>query len=209
MPYIHSRLPKVRSSYSIARIAYSSAPPHHSRRTEGGGGTTWRPEQKEMMRTPPHTLYTNDVTAEYLANVDRRVFTEAQLATFSAESLALVREQERWRLEHPPIGIYRVAAQGSESRLGGVIENATLDLEFKLSDNQLVRAAQVDDCVVYPDGTQSHIITGAGEANSHLALVGSRLSNGDEIINTPQSHLILVARAGVAWNEDFLPDAGA
>ncbi|WP_223593721.1 hypothetical protein [Pseudomonas sp. A-R-19] len=38
-----------------------------------------------------------------------------------------------------------------------------------------------------------------------LALVGSRLCNGDEIINTLQGSYLLVAREGVSMAEDFLP----
>jgi hypothetical protein len=49
-------------------------------------------------------------------------------------------------------------------------------------------------------------VTGAGEGNSHFALVGSRLSNGDEIINTQQGLGLFVLREGVPMTEDFLPD---
>ena len=38
-----------------------------------------------------------------------------------------------------------------------------------------------------------------------LAPVGSRLCNGDDIINTLQDSYLLVAREGVAMAEDFLP----
>ncbi|WP_256874089.1 hypothetical protein [Pseudomonas umsongensis] len=38
-----------------------------------------------------------------------------------------------------------------------------------------------------------------------MALVGSRLCNGDEIINTLQGGFLLVGRDGVAMAEDFLP----
>jgi hypothetical protein len=58
---------------------------------------------------------------------------------------------------------------------------------------------------VYADGSTARIVTGAGEGNSHVALVGSVLSNGDEIINTPQGALLLIAREGVPMADDFLP----
>ncbi|MCW1244507.1 hypothetical protein OC610_08825, partial [Pseudomonas sp. SAICEU22] len=51
----------------------------------------------------------------------------------------------------------------------------------------------------------AQIVTTAGEANSHIALVGSRLGNGDEIINTPQEGFLLFTREGVPMAEDFLP----
>ncbi|WP_254074898.1 hypothetical protein [Pseudomonas graminis] len=52
----------------------------------------------------------------------------------------------------------------------------------------------------------AQVVTGAGKANSQMALVGSRLSNGDEIINTSQGSLLLLQRKDVAWPDDFLPD---
>ncbi|MDD0997831.1 hypothetical protein M5G20_18445 [Pseudomonas sp. TNT2022 ID1044] len=55
------------------------------------------------------------------------------------------------------------------------------------------------------DGTTAQIVTGAGQGNSDLALVGSRLCKGDEIINTPQGAYLFIAREGVSIAEDFLP----
>jgi hypothetical protein len=68
-----------------------------------------------------------------------------------------------------------------------------------------VRAAQKGDCVLYPDGRTAQIVTGAGQDYDHAALVGSRLCNGDEIINTLQGGFLLVGREGVPMAEDFLP----
>lgn len=39
-----------------------------------------------------------------------------------------------------------------------------------------------------------------------VAAEGSRLSNGDEIINTLQGCFLLLQRKDVAWPDDFLPD---
>ncbi|WP_339436252.1 MULTISPECIES: hypothetical protein [unclassified Pseudomonas] len=78
-------------------------------------------------------------------------------------------------------------------------------MTFKLTNGERVRAAHKGDYVEYVDGSQAHILTGAGESNSNIALVGSLLSNGDEIINTPQGSIILIAREGVQLAEDFLP----
>ncbi|UWF49319.1 hypothetical protein NYP20_29220 [Pseudomonas sp. N3-W] len=58
---------------------------------------------------------------------------------------------------------------------------------------------------MYADGSTAWIVTAAGKGNNHLALVGSYLSNGDEIINTPQGCSLLIAREGVSMAEDFLP----
>ncbi|MNN69693.1 hypothetical protein D3C81_1855040 [compost metagenome] len=74
-----------------------------------------------------------------------------------------------------------------------------------MDNGQKVRGAQKGDSVVYADGSTAQIVTTAGEENSHLALVGSRLCNGDEIINTSQGICMYVVREGVPMGEDFLP----
>ena len=71
-----------------------------------------------------------------------------------------------------------------------------------------MRVAQKGDYAVYADGSTAQIVTGAGQDNSHWALVGSRLSNGDEIIDTPQGLVLLVVREGVPMPDDFLPSIG-
>jgi hypothetical protein len=159
-----------------------------------------------MQKTALSPLYTNDVTSEYLSDQDRPHFSEETIATFSPEALAQVRRSEGDRRAHPAIGIFRVAAEGSQTRDGGVIVRGALGMDFTLADGRKVAGARVGDCAVYPDGTKAQIVTGAGEANSQMALVGSRLSNGDKIINTPQGSLLLLQRTDVAWPDDFLPD---
>jgi hypothetical protein len=86
-----------------------------------------------------------------------------------------------------------------------VIQQAAAPLTFTLDSGQKVTAAQKGDYVVYADGRTAQIVTGAGQGNSHLALVGSRLCNGDEIINTAQGGYLYVAREGVPMAKDFLP----
>jgi hypothetical protein len=88
-----------------------------------------------------------------------------------------------------------------------VIQQATSAMEAILDNGQRVRAAQVGDHVIYGDGLAAQIVTGAGRGNRNIAVVGSRLSNGDEIINTPYGGALLVVREGVPMAEDFLPDA--
>jgi uncharacterized Zn-binding protein involved in type VI secretion len=60
--------------------------------------------------------------------------------------------------------------------------------------------AVVGDIVTYEDGTEATIIDGAGFAamwgNKPVALVGSRLSNGDRIISTPQDSFGITVRDG-------------
>jgi hypothetical protein len=150
-------------------------------------------------------LYTNEVSPEFLRILDKSPFTEQQLADFDEAALAVVNQRQAYAKAHPPIGIYRVATAGSQTRNGGVIQHATTHREFKLDNGQHVRAAQKGDYAVYADGSKAQIVTAAGEGNSQVALVGSRLSNGDEIINTPQGSCVFIAREGVPLAEDFLP----
>ncbi|KJZ46129.1 MULTISPECIES: hypothetical protein [Pseudomonas] len=157
------------------------------------------------MNAPLHPLYTNEVSPEFLRSLDNSPFTEEQLAQFAEEARAIIDQQRAYVETHPPRAIYRVASEGSQTRDGGVIQQATSPLEFILDSGQKVRGAQKGDFVVYADGRTAQIVTTAGEENSHLALVGSRLCNGDEIINTSQGICMYVAREGVPMGEDFLP----
>lgn len=151
-------------------------------------------------------LYTNEIPPEFLRTLDNSPFTEQQLADFNEQALAIVSQQPAYAATHPPIAIYRVATEGSQTRNGGVIQHATAPLEFTLANGQQVRAAQKGDYVAYSDGTRVQIATASGEGKCHVALVGSYLSNGDVIINTPQSACSFIAREGVPMAEDFLPD---
>ena len=142
---------------------------------------------------------------EFLRTLDKSPFTEQQLAGFNEQALAIVNESQAYAKAHPPIAIYRVATEGSQTRNGGVIQQATAPLVFTLDNGQQVRAAQKGDYVVYDDGHKAQIATASGEGYSHVALVGSYLSNGDEIINTPQGTCLFLAREGVLRAEDCLP----
>ena len=157
------------------------------------------------MNAPLHTLYTNEVSPEFLYSLDDSPFTEEQLGGFGDEVMAIIHQQQVYAEEHPPRAIYRVATEGSQTRDGGVIQQAGAPLAFTLDSGQKVNAAQKGDYVVYADGAKAQIVTGAGQENSHLALVGSRLCNGDEIINTLQDGFSFVMREGVSMAEDFLP----
>ena len=86
-----------------------------------------------------------------------------------------------------------------------MIQQGTGLQEFVLENGRSVRGARKGDEVLYADGSTAQIITGAGQVNNDVALVGSLLSNGDEIINTPQDGLVFVAREGESMVKDFLP----
>lgn len=150
-------------------------------------------------------LYTNEVSQDYFRECDQQRFTEEQLADFNEEVRKSVRQQQDYLKNHPPIAIYRLATEGSQTRDGGVIQSASTGHTIGLDNGQLVRVAQKGDSVVYADGSTAKIVTGAGESNSNIALVGSRLCNGDEIINTPQRGVQMLTRKGVPMAEDFLP----
>lgn len=66
--------------------------------------------------------------------------------------------------------------------------NAQINKELKI-DGHLT--AIVGDEVIYPDGSTSKIMSGAGKASEldghPVAVVGSRLENGDELIESLQS----------------------
>ena len=95
------------------------------------------------MTAPLHPVYTNEVTPEYLRTVGRSPFTEQQLAGFSEEYMVHIRQQQAYCEAHPPTAIYRLATEGSQSRNGGVIRQATTELEITLDNGQQVRVAQV------------------------------------------------------------------
>lgn len=157
------------------------------------------------MNAPLHPLYTNDVSPEYLRSLDIPHFTEQQIAQFDEQGRTAVCEQQAYIDAHPAIAIYLCATEGSQTRMGGVIQRGTVPHEFELENGRSVRIARKGDYVLYADGSTAQIVTGAGQANSDVALVGSLLSNGDEIINTPQSGSVFVMREGVPMAEDFLP----
>ena len=81
---------------------------------------------------------------------------------------------------------YPIATIGSRTLRGGKVV---------VSENELhldtYRVACVGDRVRYPDGSESIIVSGAGNAstfgNRPIALVGSHVENGDRITLSPQS----------------------
>lgn len=150
-------------------------------------------------------FYTNEVSSEFLRTLDKSPFTEQQLAGFNEEAMAIINRQKAYVEAHPPIAIYRIATEGSQTRNGGVIKQTTSPMAFRLDDGQQVRAAHKGDYVVYADGSRAEIVTGSGQENSDIALVGSYLSNGDEIINTLQNCGSFVMRKGVRPSKDFVP----
>lgn len=112
-------------------------------------------------------LYTNEVSPEFLRTLDNLLFTEQQLAHFNEQVLAMLSQQQSDVKAHTPLGIYRIATEGSQTRHGGIIQQATTACEITLNNGQQVRVAQKGDCAVYADGSTAQIVTGAGEGNGH------------------------------------------
>ena len=144
--------------------------------------------------------YNNDLTPEILASLDKPTFSDDQVAGMSQEWQELITKQQTELKQHPVIDIYRIAVEGSLTRDGGILKTATSTSEVESSTGQKLRVAQTQDTVVYPDGTEATIISGAGEAAHNnagrsVALVGSRLSNGDEIIREGANKQVISSQA--------------
>ncbi|WP_438395514.1 PAAR domain-containing protein [Caballeronia sp. DA-9] len=84
---------------------------------------------------------------------------------------------------------------GSGTRDGGCVTRVTMKAEYKG-----LALARVGDVVTYDDGSEAIIIDGAGFAaaweDKPIALVGSRLSNGDTITETLQDGFGITVRDG-------------
>ena len=90
--------------------------------------------------------------------------------------------------------IYPFATIGSRTKRGGRVTRVTTQAEYKG-----MALARVGDPVTYDDGSEATIIDGAGFAavwgDKPLALVGSRLSNGDRIVESLQDSWGITVRA--------------
>lgn len=158
------------------------------------------------------TQYTNELTPAILAGMDISPFTAEQLAAMTDEARELIEEQKAFCRAHPVTAIYRLAVAGCLTRRGGVGDefNPNPEEGHKIAlDNGQMASVLTEGCAVtYPDGSTARIVSSAGRSYSvedrGIALVGSRLDNGDEIISTPQSSSVLVGREGVAMADDFL-----
>jgi uncharacterized Zn-binding protein involved in type VI secretion len=97
------------------------------------------------------------------------------------------------------------ATEGSTTERGGRIVHASSGA--KIAD---LTIARVGDKVVYDDGSEAYIIDGAGFAavclDKPLALVGSRLSNGDRIVKSMHNGAGVNERAGKPIEGLFDPD---
>ncbi|MCE4072521.1 MULTISPECIES: hypothetical protein [Pseudomonas] len=151
--------------------------------------------------------YTNETSEELLREMNTPHHTDEQILAMDSLAAEVVRENQDYERRHPIIGIRRIATQGSRSKLGGEIRKGTLDIRIGLPTGKTVNVAVIGDQVEYPDGSSARITTGADENFYYAALVGSRVENGDEIIDTPQDGVVLTIRQGENL-DNFLPEVG-
>ncbi|EHN8830318.1 TPA: hypothetical protein ACJIWA_001786 [Enterobacter bugandensis] len=160
--------------------------------------------------------YDNELTPELLARLNHSSFTAEELAELDDEVRALVAEQEASRRQHPIIAIYRPAVAGCLTRNGGTGDEFNPDSEkgrkIRLK-NGVWASVLTESCTVsYPDGSHARIVSSAGNRNrlnrQGVAVVGSILDNGDEIISTPQGSNIMIVREGAMLPDDFLVTPG-
>lgn len=157
--------------------------------------------------------YTNVLTPELKTSLDCPSFSPEQKLAMTDEARQHVEAQEIFLREHPVIAVNRIATEGSLSRQGGVIKQGNSGQSIQLNNGHKAQSARTGDSVVYEDGSTAIIVSGAGNAmhDNHghsIALVGSRLSNGDEIMSSPQATALIVQREGVPLCEDFLKEVG-
>jgi uncharacterized Zn-binding protein involved in type VI secretion len=154
--------------------------------------------------------YTNELTAELLASFNEPTFTPAQIAGMDDRARAIIAEQEETNRQHPVNRIYRFATAGSLTRLGGVIRETYHESKMLDENGEMMSVALKGDEVVYPDETTARIVTSTGKSKIYngcgIALIGSKLDNGDEIISTPQYGAMCVDREGLPSANDFLAD---
>ena len=106
-----------------------------------------------------------------------------QLEKLSKNDIQKISNAEKLYWDNKPHIIYYVAVHGAKTQNDGLVNVSSTNTKIKG-----LSIARVGDEVIYADGTTSKIISGAGTAcivdGSPVALVGSRLENGDEIIES-------------------------
>lgn len=114
---------------------------------------------------------------------------EEQLKKLSQEDIQKIYRAEQLYWENKPYTAYQAAFNGAKTKSGGLIRASDDSLRVKG-----IPLALVGDEAIYADGSTAKIISGAGVAlavyGCPAALVGSRLDNGDEIIDSPVTSLV-------------------
>lgn len=113
--------------------------------------------------------------------------SQDEILKLSTDEIIERQEAEIEFMNKKPHKKFLAATHGSKTKNGGLV-HATINKRVKSEGYFL---AAVGDEVIYEDGTTSKIISGAGEEGTiegfEVAVIGSRLENGDEIIESLQS----------------------
>lgn len=113
-----------------------------------------------------------------------------QLEKLSENDIQKISNAEKLYWNNKPHVIYYVAVHGAKTQNDGLVNASSTNTKIKG-----LSIARVGDEVIYGDGTTSKIICGAGTAcvveGLPVALVGSRLENGDEIIDSPNTSVAI------------------
>lgn len=126
-----------------------------------------------------------------------------QLETLSENDIQQISNAEQLYWKNKPHTLYYVATHGAKSRNGGLVNASSK--RVKIGGLSIAR---VGDEVIYADGTTSKIISGAGNVcvvdGLPVALVGSHIENGDVIIESPNTSLVIRIFKDQPIPENFL-----
>ncbi|ENU3990357.1 TPA: hypothetical protein ACG1QI_004631, partial [Enterobacter kobei] len=103
--------------------------------------------------------YTNEITSEIREYYLQPPYDEELLSDCDNETRKELEEINEQHLSRPLAHIFRYAVVGSLTRRGGVIRHASSGATTGGS-----RVVRVSDKVVYADGSEATIISGAGKA---------------------------------------------
>lgn len=156
---------------------------------------------------------TNELMPEILTELEASPLTAEEIAAMDDGAGAIIAEGKELERNHPVNAIWRITTEGSITRRGGIIAPVERESKLLLENGRYASIATAGDTGTYPDGSTATIANSAGATSmcngAGVALVGSVLDNGDEIISTPQGHTYLVTREGIAPGADFLTVTGA
>ncbi|HCA5261414.1 PAAR domain-containing protein [Acinetobacter baumannii] len=126
-----------------------------------------------------------------------------QLEKLSENDIQQISNAEQLYWNSKPHTSYYVAVHGAKSKNGGLVNTSS-----NVGKIGGLSIARVGDEVIYADGTTSKIISGAGTAcivdGSPVALVGSRLENGDVIIDSPNTTIAIRTYKDQPLPQNFL-----
>lgn len=126
-----------------------------------------------------------------------------QLEQMSQEEIQQTIKVEQLYFQHRSKTIYYLAVNGAKTKSNGLVKASAK--EHTIGG---LAIACVCDEVIYADGTTSKIISGAGKAcmidGLSVALVGSCLENGDEIVDSPNNSVAINIFKGEKSPQGFL-----